>query len=295
MKGFFSFAILIGSALSASAAPTKLAFERNDTVWVANIDGTDAKKIANGASPALSPDATRLAFDTQQAIGQPAHRKIGIADLASGSVAIFNDVPSDNCLQPVWSPDGARLLFYLYINNQMRIGVVNADGTGFRFIDKDDATHHGYWSATWAHDGQSIYGQDMANLYQLSLEATVMKKWTIEKLIPRGGMNGNVRLNVSPDGKTLLLDVEMDEKERKDWDGPPPAIWTVDFATEKVTRLTPKTLYGWDSCWCGNDAIVFDSQTASEKNASVYRMSLGSNGKDKKLLVKDARLPSVAP
>ena len=133
----------------------------------------------------------------------------------------------------------------------------------------------------------------MENLYQLGLDASVIKKWPVAKLIPHGGMSGDVRLNVSPDGKTLLLDIEMDEKERKDWDGPPAAIWTMDLATEKVTRLTPKSLYGWDSNWLGNDAIVFASQAPGEKGPSIYRMSL--NGKDRKLLVKGARLPSTAP
>src|SRR3954447_6933608 len=193
------------------AAPTKLAFEKSDAVWVANIDGSGAKKIANGQSPALSPDGTRLAFNTVQAVGQPAHRKIAVADLATQQVKVFDEVPSDNCLQATWSHDGQRLLFYAYVENEMRIAVMNADGSDFKFISKTGAEHQNYWSATWAHDGQSFFGQDMENLYQLSLDGSVMKKWPIEQLVPHGGMSGNVRLNISPDGKTLLLDVEMDE------------------------------------------------------------------------------------
>lgn len=274
-------------------APTKLAFERNDAVWIANIDGTEAKKIAAGICPALSPDGTKLAFNTQQEIGQPAHRKIAVANLETGSVTVFNDLPSDNCLQPVWSPDGTKILFYLYVNNEMQIGLVNADGTGFRFVQKSEPAHHDYWSASWAHDGRSFFAQDMENLYLLGLDAGVIKKWKVEKLIPHGGMSGDVRLNASPDGKKLLLDVEMDEKERKDWDGPPAAIWTMDLATEKVTRVTSKSIYGWDSDWLGNDAIVFVSRVPGEKVSSLFRMSL--TGKDRKLLMKDARLPSTAP
>lgn len=86
----------------------------------------------------------------------------------------------------------------------------------------------------------------------------------------------------------------MNEKERKGWDGPPPSIWTMDLATEKVTRRTPRALYAWDSCWLGNDAIVFASQLPGDEKPSIYRMSLGSDDKEKKVLVKGARLPSVA-
>lgn len=204
-------------------------------------------------------------------------------------------MPSDNCLGATWSPDGTRLLFYAYVNNEMRIAVMNVGGTDFKFIPNTGGERQSYWSASWAHDGQSLYGQDMENMYQLRLDGSVIKKWKIDKLIPRGGMSGDVRLNVSPDGKMLLLDVEMDEKERKGWDGPPPSIWTMDLATEQVTRLTPKILYAWDSDWCGDDAIVFASEAAGEERPSIYRMSLASQGKDKKLLVKDARLPSTAP
>jgi len=293
MKALLVATLFIAATLSLSAAPTKLAFEKSNAIWVANIDGTNPKKIADGQSPALSPDGTQLAFNTVQPSGQPAHRKVAVANLTNGSVKVFDKVPSDNCLQAIWSHDGKRLLFYAYVNNEMRLAVMNADGSDFKFIPNTGGEHQNYWSATWAPDGQSFFAQDMENLFQFSLDGSVIKKWPVEKLIPQGGMSGDIRLNVSPDGKMLLLDIEMDEKERKGWDGPPPSIWTMDLATEKVTRQTPKTFYAWDSNWCGDDAIVFASQAPNEKNPSIYKMSLGSNGKDKKLLVKDARLPST--
>jgi Tol biopolymer transport system component len=91
------------------------------------------------------------------------------------------------------------------------------------------------------------------------------------------------------------MDVEMNEKERKGWDGPPAAIWTLDLATEKVTRLTPKTLYAWDCHWLdAPDSILFVSQGAGEKEASIYRMSTTGQGKDRKLLIKNARIPGTS-
>jgi len=134
----------------------------------------------------------------------------------------------------------------------------------------------------------------MESLYQLDLDAKVLKKWKVENIVPHGGMSGNVRLHVSPDGKTLLMDVEMDEKERKNWDGPPAGIWTLDLATEKTVRLTPKTLYAWDCHWLDADNILFVSQASGEKNQPIYRMSVTGNGKDRKQLVKDGRLPCAS-
>ncbi len=43
-----------------------IAFERDQAVWIANLDGTGEKKIADGIFPAISPDGTRVAFNTTE-------------------------------------------------------------------------------------------------------------------------------------------------------------------------------------------------------------------------------------
>jgi Tol biopolymer transport system component len=60
---FFAFAL---AGLSATAFPANrhIAFERNNAVYIANLDGTNEKKIADGIFPAISPDGTRVAFNT---------------------------------------------------------------------------------------------------------------------------------------------------------------------------------------------------------------------------------------
>jgi TolB protein len=56
-------------------------------------------------------------------------------------------------------------------------------------------------------------------------------------------MSGDGRIDVSPDGKRLLLSIDMGEESgRKDWDGPLPALWSFDLQSQKATRLTPKKL-----------------------------------------------------
>jgi len=294
---FFLATAACSSLLLAENHPAqKLTFERNDAVWIAHLDGTSPKKIADGQSPDLSPDGTKLAYNTVQAVGQPAHRQIAIADLATGQSTLLKDIPSDNCMEPRWSPDGQRLLFDFYVNDERRIGIVQADGTRFRYVQESEPKHQNYWASAWAADGQSFFAEDMENLYRLDLDAKVLKKWSIGKLVPNGSMSGDVRLDASPDGKLLLMDVEMDEKERKDWDGPPPSIWVLDLTSEKVTRLTPKTLYAWDCHWLdAPNSILLVSQNPGEENPSIYRMSTTGQGKDRKLLIKDARTPGASP
>jgi len=106
-------------------------------------------------------------------------------------------------------------------------------------------------------------------------------------------MNGNDRLSVSLDGKTLLMDVDLGaEHERKNWDGPQPAIYAFNLDTEKTTRVTAKDDFVWDPCWLTNDEFLCVIQKARENDPSLYRMPL--NGKNPKLVVKHARTPSAS-
>ena len=118
-------------------------------------------------------------------------------------------------------------------------------------------------------------------------------QWKISNIVAKGDMSGDGRIDVSPDGKRLLLSIDMGEESgRKDWDGPLPALWAFDLQSQKATRLTPKKLFGWDGVWIDNDNILFLSRAAGEKQDSIYRMS--TDGKNLKRLIKNARFPSVS-
>jgi Tol biopolymer transport system component len=55
---------LIGFSATTFPAERRIAFERDNAVYVANLDGTNEKKTADGIFPAISPDGTRVAFNT---------------------------------------------------------------------------------------------------------------------------------------------------------------------------------------------------------------------------------------
>jgi Tol biopolymer transport system component len=121
----------------------------------------------------------------------------------------------------------------------------------------------------------------------------VLKKWELSKVLTEAGMSGNNRLSVSPDGKTLLMDVDLGaEHERKNWDGPQPAIYEFDLATEKTSRVTGKNDFVWNPYWVTNDEFLCVIQKEHENEPSLYRMSI--TGKNAKLLAKHARTPSVS-
>ena len=285
--------ILIISTVAAFAGDRRIAFERRDAVYVANLDGTAEKKIADGIFPAISPDGTRIAFNTVEKTNTTYARHIAVLEIESSKTTVFKDVPSTNSYYPTWSPDGKRILFTLRQNEVWDLGLINADGTGFRVVRKGDPNEVTRYSPVWARDGQSVFCQDMTNIYRLGLDGVVLAQWKIEKIIPNGDMSGDCRIDISPDGKRLLLGIDMgEESNRKDWDGPLPALWTFDLDSQRAVRLTPKKLFGWDGCWINSDNILFLSRTPGEKENSIYRMS--TNGKDLKRLIKDARFPTVS-
>jgi TolB protein len=293
----FTIALVICLSLSVgtNAAERKIAYERGENIFVANVDGTHSKKIAAGALPEISPEGTRVAFNTEgDAKTRPGpERHIAIADVASGEVTVLPNIPSDNCFGPVWSPDGKQLAFSIMADKAWQLGLVNADGSGFRFVKNAELRPDAFGAPEWARDGKSIFCHDLDNIYRIDLDGNVLKKWELAKILTDASMNGNDRLSVSPDGKALLMDVDCGaEHERKDWDGPQPAIERLDLTADKAVRITGKDDYVWEPFWLSANEFLCIIQKENENRPSIYRMSL--DGKNPKLLVKHARTPSAS-
>jgi TolB protein len=287
--------LCIAFSTLSHAGQRKIAYEHGDNIFVADADGTHPKKIAAGALPEISPDGTRVAFNTEaDAKTRPGpERQIAVADLSNGKVTVLNDIPSDNCFGPVWSPDGSKLAFSIMAEKEWHLGLVNTDGSGFRFVKNAGLKSEAFGTPEWARDGKSIFCHDLDNIYQIDLDGNVLKKWELSKILTDASMNSNDRLSVSPDGKTLLMDVDTGAAhERKNWDGPQPAIEKFDITSEKAVRITGKNDFVWDPFWLSNDEFLCILQKEKENEPSIYRMSL--DGKSMKLLVKHARTPSAS-
>ena len=275
-------------------APQLIAFERNDAVWIANLDGTGEKKIADGILPAISPDGNGVAFNTvEKTSGTSYVRHMAVVEVATRKLNVFKDVPSNNSYYPSWTPDGKQILFTTRPHEAWDLVVVNADGTNFHVLKPGEQNEVTLYAPVWARDAQSVFCDNMTSVCRIGLNGGTLAQWKVEQIIPKGDMSGDCRIDVSPDGKRLLLSIEMGEESgRKDWDGPLPALWSFDLESQKATRLTPKKLFGWDGVWIDNNNILFLSRAAGEKDDSIYRMSI--DGKNLKRLIKNARFPSVS-
>jgi TolB protein len=296
IRTLFASALLLISCLCTTAAPQPLmAFERGTGIWVANADGSGARKIAKGSGPDLSSDGSRVTFTTDTSTKKDLIRQIAVADVASGKVRVLKDeIPSTNCQRGIFSPDGTRIVFEIWTDADWHLALVNVDGSGFRYLRKAEPKGNSFWSTCWAPDGQSIYAQNLNDVCQFDLDGREMKKWKIESLFPKGGFSSASTLAISHDGKLLVADVEMQEEEAhlRDWDGPPPALWIYDLASSKATRLTPKGVIASKPCWLNDKQVLFNSQGAGEKQPSIYEMSVSE--KDRKRVIRNANNPTVS-
>jgi len=296
-SGFLALALLalaIGSLLSEEPGgpQRRIVFARDSTLWTANLDGTKMRKLTRGADPSISPDGTKVAFTMSPPGGKELLRYIAVAEVATGATKVFKETPSNNCFGPVWSPDGALIAFEIFVENHWRLGLINADGSGFRFFGMPPRDQ-GWSSACWASDTKSIFCQDLENICQFGIDGELLASWEISKIVPQGEMDSSKRLSISDDGKSLLIDVNMDAEESpKDWEGPPPAIWLFDIPSRKATRLTPKKSYASDSCWLSNTEFLLVDADKDGRVSSIYRASI--SGGIPRLVIKNAANPSVS-
>ena len=287
-------AVLLTFSITADAGRLQFAFERGAAIWVADLDGNNARRITTGSGADLSPDGREIVFNTDDSKAADLVREIAIADLGTKQIKIVEGIPSRNCQRAAWSPDGKQILFSIWMGSDWHLAVVSPNGAGFRYLKKASPSHNSYWSAGWASDGKSIYSQDLTYLYQFDLQGRELKKWKLDSLFPKGSMNSGSSIACSPDGRRLLVEVDMDEEEANlpDWDGPPPSLWNLDLTSEKATRLTRPGVLASGGCWLDETHILFTALSAKEKDPLIEKMDLLTKGTEP--VLKNGLNPSVS-
>jgi TolB protein len=272
----------------AKVSSRRLCFTRAESAWIANLDGTAPRRLVTGADAVISPEGTRVAYTE---LGKGGERHIAVIDIETEVKTVFQNLPSDNAYGPIWSPDGKQLLLRIYFKNHWRLGSIREAGTGFQFIGGLSPTNTDYYSAVWAPDGQSLYCQDLSNIYQIDLSGTVSSQWKIGDLVPDGDLDSGSQIDPAADGLRFLLDASLNkEGPIKDWDGPPSAIFLVEIASAKSKRLTPPIPYAWEPCWISDQDFLFTG-AVDARHRSIYKASI-SGGKPQ-ILIKNAEHPSV--
>jgi Tol biopolymer transport system component len=126
-------------------------------LWIMNADGSDQRRLTNLGTlpgwPAWSPDGHRIAFHAQRVDG---NLDIYTIDADGGDLRRLTSTNSH--IRPRWSPDGTQIAFYFQQTVLAgtccgRIGIMNADGTGYRVLTTPSLQDA---EPTWSPDGRQI-------------------------------------------------------------------------------------------------------------------------------------------
>ena len=147
---------------------TKLAYSRGGDIWIADVDGSDRRRITSGSgwhdAPVWSPDGDKIAY-VREGDNADGHwvSHIWVANSnGSGQAELTSGDVSDS--SPDWSPDGTSIAFARQtgderdvwgnrIDSEDRIAVMDADGRSLNTLTVGDS-----WVASpvWSPDGTRI-------------------------------------------------------------------------------------------------------------------------------------------
>lgn len=279
--------------LSASALSAQMfTFKLDEEVMVANLADAKVKprSLGKGYDPAISPDGTKVAYTQTDEQGD---RRIAIFDVTTGKSSLVKGIPGKNEFMPVWSTDGTRLLFSHFKESDWALASVNAGGGGFQIvIDQGVRQTSGYSPLPNATDWLC---HDLEQFFLATVPGTgaaVIKDLPKPSLIE--GLSMPSRIAVSPDGKTALFDQMMGGEGGPDADEPPSAVFLIEIATGKLTRLTPKGLFADSPTWLpGGREFLFGSFNSKTEKPTIHRMAAEPGAKPVQVIANGSN-PSAA-
>ena len=103
------------------------------------------------------------------------------------------------------------------------------------------------------------------------------------------------RIDVSPDGKRALFDMLVEEDSRPQDNEPPSAVFVLDIASGRITRVTPKGFNASNASWLPDGKeFLFTAFDAKTSRPGICRAPAGGPAAKPSTVIKNAGEPRVA-
>jgi TolB protein len=240
------FALVLAGAGSAGFAGSNgmLAYFWEGEIWVVSSDGSQARSLGAGLSPAWAPHGRRLAFDA------PANGNYDVWTMrADGSDR--RRVTRNPALDyfASWSPDATRIVFTSDRGGE-DLYVVRVDGTGERRLTTDPGPD---WGAAWSPDGARIA---FAGNSRGNLEIEVVNADGTGRVALTDDPGRDYDPAWSPDGARIAFTSERDGNAN---------VYAMNADGSEVTRLTDDPAGDYRPAWSPDRALIaFESDRDPE-------------------------------
>ena len=245
---FLATGLLLASLSSVRAVGNTIAFSSNGNIYTMNTDGTNLIELTQGSNPSWSPDGTRIVFSfgLPRFPGDPAD--ICVMDANGANRVNLTKGRHNVNHSPVVSPDGTKIAFASYRDENFEIYVMNADGKNSKnlTLHLDDDTF-----PTWSPDGRKIAFESMQVAVGMEAHSDIFV------MDADGANRTNITQNPrashrapswSPDGSKIAYAAVRNVNRADPWNANLD-IFVMNADGTNSVRLTEDARFNWFPSW----------------------------------------------
>ncbi len=230
--------------------------EKQEDISLIKFDGTEQRQLTNDAandrSPRWSPDGKRIAFYSDRS----GRFEIWLINIDGTGLRQLTFTSGPTTVYPIWSPDGARML-YKQRGAQPFLFEVDkawAEQTPNK-LPLLNGLNEGFWVSSWSPDGNKLAGLWLNNERQSFLYIYDFTSKSYENL----GINGSRPIWMS-DGRHLLYQQDGNQ-------------WLADTQTRKAQQIlaaAPDTIDA--ACPTRDNRTLFYTQKKTEADIWLWTL-----------------------
>ena len=248
------------------------AYARDGKIYVYNESTKKDSFLTEGMNPCLSPSGQQVAFTESP----NTDRQISVIDVQTKKKTRLA-VDNNNFFGAMWSPDGNYIAFNYYVQDKAswRIGIIDKENRNFRTITNFKKWGDGAYSPTWTPDSKKIIVNTLDTIIIYQLDGTVIREYNVDSITKEHGISSNTNFFLTSDESKIIFNGTSEDESSGD--GPSEAIYSFDFSTNKVSRITPKGLDCGEIFLQNNHVILFTAVDRKTNKLSAYKIKIGES------------------